>query len=124
MVPTRAASDVAGIASPQPRNRSDQSHVALQVERLVSTLSVPSVAGSYVPPLADVYRLWGLRRSPFGHRHGTLRALGERRPVTAALVEALSLEQLVKAQACGLGFDLVGITSLGPMETADAFDDC
>jgi epoxyqueuosine reductase len=35
----------------------------------------------------------------------------------------LSLEQLVKAQACGLGFDLVGITSLGPMETAGAFDD-
>lgn len=43
--------------------------------------------------------------------------------MTASIVEALSLEQLVKAQACGLGFDLVGITSLGPMETADAFDD-
>jgi epoxyqueuosine reductase len=34
----------------------------------------------------------------------------------------LSLEQLIKAQACGLGFDLVGITSLGPMETAAAFE--
>jgi epoxyqueuosine reductase len=34
----------------------------------------------------------------------------------------LSLEQLLKAQAYGLGFDLVGITSLGPMETADTFD--
>jgi epoxyqueuosine reductase len=43
--------------------------------------------------------------------------------VTAAVGEALSLEQLVKAQACGLGFDLVGITSLGPMKTADAFDE-
>jgi epoxyqueuosine reductase len=42
--------------------------------------------------------------------------------VTAAIAEALSLEQLLKAQACGLGFDLVGITSLGPMETARAFD--
>jgi epoxyqueuosine reductase len=42
--------------------------------------------------------------------------------VTAAVVEALTLEQLVKAQAWGLGFDLVGITSLGPMETVDAFD--
>jgi epoxyqueuosine reductase len=42
--------------------------------------------------------------------------------VTAAIAEALSLEQLIKAQACGLGFDLVGITSLGPMETAGAFD--
>ncbi|MDP9203453.1 MAG: tRNA epoxyqueuosine(34) reductase QueG [Gemmatimonadota bacterium] len=42
--------------------------------------------------------------------------------MTAVVSEALSLEQLIKAQACGLGFDLVGITSLGPMETARAFD--
>jgi epoxyqueuosine reductase len=42
--------------------------------------------------------------------------------VTAALSQALSLEQLIKAQASGLGFDLVGITSLGPMETAHFFD--
>jgi epoxyqueuosine reductase len=42
--------------------------------------------------------------------------------MTAALAEALSLEQLIKAQACGLGFDLAGITSLGPMETAAAFE--
>ena len=35
----------------------------------------------------------------------------------------LALKERVKAQAYGLGFDLVGITSLGPMETADAFDD-
>src|SRR5215210_5452313 len=43
--------------------------------------------------------------------------------MTAAAVEALSLEQLIKAQACGLGFDLVGITSLGPVETAVVFDE-
>ena len=42
--------------------------------------------------------------------------------MTAAVAEALSLEQLIKAQACGLGFDLAGITSLGPMETAVAFE--
>ena len=40
----------------------------------------------------------------------------------ATATDALSVEQLLKAQACGLGFDLVGITSLGPMETAAAFD--
>jgi len=34
----------------------------------------------------------------------------------------VSLEDLIKAQAYGLGFDLVGITSLGPVETAGAFD--
>jgi epoxyqueuosine reductase len=42
--------------------------------------------------------------------------------VSAAIAEALSLENLIKAQAYGLGFDLVGLTSLGPMETAGAFD--
>ena len=33
-----------------------------------------------------------------------------------------SLEQRVKAQAYGLGFDLVGLTSLGPASTAPRFD--
>src|SRR5512143_912215 len=33
------------------------------------------------------------------------------------------LETLIKAQAYGLGFDLTGITTLGPATTADAFDD-
>jgi len=42
--------------------------------------------------------------------------------VIAQIAEALSLEHLLKAQAYGLGFALVGITSPGPMETADAFD--
>ena len=32
------------------------------------------------------------------------------------------LEALIKAQAYGLGFDLVGIATLGPAETAAAFD--
>ncbi|HMJ19131.1 MAG TPA: tRNA epoxyqueuosine(34) reductase QueG, partial [Gemmatimonadaceae bacterium] len=43
--------------------------------------------------------------------------------MTAAVGLPLSLEQLIKAQASGLGFDLVGITSLGPMETAGVFDE-
>jgi epoxyqueuosine reductase len=34
-----------------------------------------------------------------------------------------SLTSLVKAQAYGLGFDLVGVATLGPAETAAAFDD-
>lgn len=33
------------------------------------------------------------------------------------------LSHLIKAQAFGLGFDLAGITTLGPMETANAFDE-
>ena len=43
--------------------------------------------------------------------------------MSAAIAEALSLERLIKAQATGLGFDLVGITSLGPADTAGEFED-
>ena len=42
-------------------------------------------------------------------------------PLKASLASPLATR--VKAQAYGLGFDLVGITSLGPAETASAFDD-
>jgi epoxyqueuosine reductase len=41
----------------------------------------------------------------------------------AALAESMALENMVKAQAYGLGFDLVGITKLGPMETSGKFDE-
>ena len=43
--------------------------------------------------------------------------------MSAAVAESLSVENLIKAQAYGLGFDLVGITTLGPMETAERFND-
>ena len=38
------------------------------------------------------------------------------------MVTGTSLAALVKAQAYGLGFDLAGVATLGPAETADAFD--
>ena len=37
-------------------------------------------------------------------------------------LEVVGIESLIKAQAYGLGFDLVGITSLGPVETAPEFE--
>ena len=40
----------------------------------------------------------------------------------SATIEAVAIEDLVKAQAYGIGFDLAGITTLGPVETAGAFD--
>jgi epoxyqueuosine reductase len=43
--------------------------------------------------------------------------------MTSAVRDVIELENLIKAQSYGLGFDLVGITTLGPMETAAAFDD-
>src|SRR5687768_12448301 len=39
-----------------------------------------------------------------------------------AQVAPAALEHRLKAQAFALGFDLVGITPLGPAETADAFE--
>lgn len=36
---------------------------------------------------------------------------------------ALSLERLIKSKALGLGFDLVGITRLGPAESAPVFEE-
>ena len=35
----------------------------------------------------------------------------------------MTLSKLIKAQALGLGFDLAGIATLGPVESADKFDD-
>jgi len=43
--------------------------------------------------------------------------------VIAGVVETTGLERLIKGQAYGLGFDLVGITSLAPVETAPAFEE-
>ena len=39
-----------------------------------------------------------------------------------AIAEGPSVENLIKAQAYGVGFDLAGITLLGPMKTAAEFD--
>ena len=50
--------------------------------------------------------------------------MGSQRRVTnrAHTPDDSPFEALIKAQAYGLGFDLVGITSLGPAATAPAFD--
>ncbi|MFN2566741.1 MAG: tRNA epoxyqueuosine(34) reductase QueG [Gemmatimonadaceae bacterium] len=45
------------------------------------------------------------------------------RPPASGGYPAASLAALLKAQAYGLGFDLVGIATLGPVETAPAFDE-
>jgi epoxyqueuosine reductase len=41
----------------------------------------------------------------------------------AAVTQERALEERIKAQAFGLGFDLAGIARLGPADTAQAFDD-
>jgi len=42
--------------------------------------------------------------------------------MSTVLAESLGIESLIKAQAYGLGFDLVGITSLDTVQTAPAFE--
>ena len=42
--------------------------------------------------------------------------------MTTVLAESPGIESLIKAQAYGLGFDLVGITSLDTVETAPEFE--
>src|SRR2546423_1929252 len=48
--------------------------------------------------------------------------MGRYERMTCAIAESMALEEMVKAQAYGLGFDLVGIATLGPMETAGTFE--
>lgn len=43
--------------------------------------------------------------------------------MTATAIEMAPPIEMMKAQAYGLGFDLVGVAPLGPMETAEYFDD-
>jgi epoxyqueuosine reductase len=47
--------------------------------------------------------------------------MGHGRTLTATGV-GTGLEELIKAQAYGVGFDLVGITTLGPADTTNAFE--
>jgi epoxyqueuosine reductase len=47
----------------------------------------------------------------------------ERPPARREASDVAALSARLKAQAYGLGFDLAGITTLGPVSTADAFDD-
>lgn len=71
--------------------------------------------------MAHVHCVRGLRRSTSCRRRREVCALGgERRMIETDT--SVSLSQLIKAQAFGLGFDLAGIAKLGPAETADAFE--
>jgi len=53
----------------------------------------------------------------------TRAAVGAMPECTANPRPGVRLEARIKAQAYGLGFDLVGLTRTGPAQTADAFDE-
>jgi epoxyqueuosine reductase len=54
--------------------------------------------------------------------HAATPPLATRVRATADSADAGTLEHRIKAQAFGLGFDLVGLTRLGPVRTAEQFD--
>jgi epoxyqueuosine reductase len=49
--------------------------------------------------------------------------MGSEGSMIAPVAQTRALEERIKAQAYGLGFDLAGIAQLGPAETASAFDE-
>ncbi|MBI1808671.1 MAG: tRNA epoxyqueuosine(34) reductase QueG [Gemmatimonadetes bacterium] len=104
---------------PEPRRRPAPRRVALPLAPLVPPLPVPPAPRRGLRAVAHAH---GVRRPPrraAGRRHRPLRTLGAAHDVTTG---AAPLEQRLKAQAYGLGFDLAGIVTLGPVGTASAFD--
>src|SRR6476646_7794759 len=102
--------------------------MAIPGERLVSSLPVPPHPIRQIRAVANAHGLRGPRRHSAGGRRRTVRALGEPRKMNAAAARdtaegaivagpGASLEQRIKAQAYGLGFDLVGLTRTGPAQT-------
>src|SRR5687767_3373102 len=101
--------------SPARRHPAGAGDVAIPQPPLVSAVSFSAAAVAHVPALAHAHGLRRRRRRTAGRRPGPIRAL-----VDAGMVSANSITLLVKAQAYGLGFDLVGVATLGPAETAAA----
>src|ERR1043166_962891 len=81
---------------------------------MVPAISFFSVAGERLSAVANVHRIRRLVRRATGGRRRAVRAMGGE--------EAVISSAMIKAQAFGLGFDLAGITRLGPATTAAAFD--
>lgn len=87
--------------------------LALSFAELVPALSIPAAPRSNLRSLENVHRLRELRFHSPGLRCRTVHAVGSNRNVT--------LEQLIKSQAYALGFDLVGIASLGEVQSHAQF---
>ena len=110
----------------QPANgyRTAAYRVAIPLARLVSPLSISPTSGARVCSLAHVHGVWRREGRPSRRRRRAVRTLGGAEIVTAvASPPEQRLETLIKAQAYGLGFDLAGITTLGPATTVPEFDD-
>src|SRR5687768_11172459 len=97
------------------RGRPASGRLAFQVPRMAHAFSVPSAPRRNLREVADVHRLRRLRRDSSCPRCRAVRAMGGGGQVIDS--------RLVKAEAYGLGFDLAGVASLGPAESAEKFED-
>jgi epoxyqueuosine reductase len=95
---------------------------------LVFTIPFPAGPGSRLSALAYVHGVWRRDVCSTCRRRRPLRALGreealtyERFVIDAVAQPVDALETGIKAQAFGLGFDLVGIAPLGLVGTAGEF---
>src|SRR6476619_777007 len=110
--------------------------MAVPAAWLVASRAVPAIAGPHIRALADAHRVRRVRRDPAGGGPGPLRALGGARAVRSAATvlpvaapranpphDPVELARRAKAHAFALGFDLVGITELGPVQSAPLFEE-
>jgi epoxyqueuosine reductase len=92
--------------------------LAFSEQALVPQAAVSSGSGQGVRALAHGYRVWIAGRDPVRGGCGAIRKVGG-----AEVSETPELESRIKVRAHELGFDLVGITTLGAVSSAAAFDD-
>src|SRR5215213_1410482 len=111
------------------RERAAARRVAVPPARVVAALSLPSPSCPRLSAVAHAYRIRRLRRGSAGGGRDPLRAVGGERTMIDALTapsvttpDAAELARLTKAHAYAVGFDLVGITALGPAETSREFE--
>src|SRR5687768_10692717 len=108
---------------PAARGRAGARNLAIPPPELVSALAFSSHPPARLRAVAHAHRVRRPRRGSAGEGRRAIRAVGGEVSMIAPVTQASALEQRIKAQAFGLGFDLVGIARLGPAETAGAFDD-
>lgn len=99
--------------------------MAVSIALLDATVPFSSTTLDALHSMADVHSVRRRARSAAGARRRALCTLGAARGVTSRTDRysaASSIETRLRAQAFGLGFDLAGITTLGPPDSVRQFD--
>lgn len=96
--------------------------MALQEQALVSQAAISSRSGQGLRSLENGHGIRIARRDSVGKRRRAIRALGREEMSDGSACEVRLLEDRIKQRARELGFDLVGIATLGRVESAEHFD--